>query len=198
MIEKGIATRHSADQHKEVEYNLDKSRIAVCKNTWKIHPNTVYWCNLSVAQSKGLQFYETRSNAIIYYNILPAMCIEKVVVVKSGEELYSKTYQSLTEPQRIVLKPNLHYGRQDITSSDARTSFDHSSKHKENCDGGTYKETCRGEIDFRIQGLLHWAVQEHYHIRKKAVQKLIHQFETNPNRETYIARSIRSASSRRK
>ena len=38
-------------------------------------------------------------------------------------------------------------------------------------------ETCRGERDFRIQGLPHSAVQEHDHIRKKAVQKLIHQFE---------------------
>ena len=64
--------------------------------------------------------------------------------------MYSKTYQSLTVPQRIVLKPNLRYEHQDTTSSDARTSFDHSSKHKEDCDGGTYNESCRGEIDFRI------------------------------------------------
>ena len=51
-------------------------------------------------------------------------------VQKSGEELHSKTYQSPTVPQGIVLKPNLHYGRQDTTSFDSRTSFDHSSKHK--------------------------------------------------------------------
>ena len=85
--------------------------------------------------------------------------------------MYSKTYQSPTVPQRIVLKPNLHYERQDTTSSDARKSFDHSDKH-----GG-------GEIDFRIQGLPHSAVQEHDHIRKQAVQKLIHQFENHPNKE---------------
>ena len=36
------------------------------------------------------------------------MCIEKVVVVKSGEELYSKTYQAPAAPQRVVLKPNLN------------------------------------------------------------------------------------------
>ena len=89
--------------------------------------------------------------------------------------------------RRIVLKPNLHYGRQDTTSFDARTYFDHSSKQKETCGGGTYRETCRGEIDFRIQGLLHSAVQEHDHIRKKAVQKMIHQFETHPNKEAVQA-----------
>ena len=88
-----------------------------------------------------MQFYQTRPNAIILHNTLPAMCIEKVVVRKSGEELYGKTYQSPIAPQRVVQKPNLNYERQDTTSSDARTSFDHSDKH-----GGTYRETCRGEI----------------------------------------------------
>ena len=101
------------------------------------------------------------------------------MIKKSGEELYSKTYQSPTVTQRSVRKPNLHYERQDTASSDARTPVDHSSKHKD-CDGGTSNESCGGEMDFRIQGLLHSAVQEHDHIRKKAVQKLTHQFETHP------------------
>ena len=39
--------------------------------------NTVYWCNLKLAQKKGLQFYQTRSHAIVLYNTLPAICIEK-------------------------------------------------------------------------------------------------------------------------
>ena len=49
-----------------------------------------YWCNTKVAQKKGLQFYQTRSNAVVLYNTLHAMCIEKVVYMKSGEELYNK------------------------------------------------------------------------------------------------------------
>ena len=60
-------------------------------------------------------------------------------------------------------------------------------KHKENCGGGTYNESCRGEKDFRIQGLPHSTVQEQDHIRKEAVQKLIHQFETHPNKEALQA-----------
>ena len=153
------------------------------QHNWKIHQNTVFWCNLRAAQSKGLQFYQTRSNAIILCNTLPPVCIEKVVIRKSGEELKSKTYQSPTVHRRIVLKPNLHYGRQDTTSFDVRTSFDHSSKHRETCSGGMYNESCRGDIDFRIQGFVHSTVQEQDHTRKEAVQKLIHQFETHPNRE---------------
>ena len=95
--------------------------------------------------------------------------------------------QSPVAPHRIELKPNLHYGRQDTASSDVRTSFDHSGKHKENCDGGTYEETCRCEMDCRIQGLLHLAVREYDHIRKEAVQKWIHRFETHPNKEALKA-----------
>ena len=105
----------------------------------------------------------------------------------SREDLYSKTYQSPAVPQRIVLKPNLHYERQDTTSSDAGTFFDHSSKHNKDCDGGTYNESCRGEIDYRIQGLLHSTVQQEDNTRKEAVKQLVHQFETHPNREALKA-----------
>ena len=173
------------EHYREKDYDVTKPRIAVYTNTIGKYTKTqcigVIWGLLR----EGLQFYQTWSNAFILYNTLPAMCIEKMVIRKSGEDLYSKTYQSRTAPQRIVLKPNLHYGRQDTTSSDARTSSDRSDKQKENCDGGTYKETCRGEIDFRIQGLPHSAVQEHDDIRKKAVQKLIHQFGNHPNQEAF-------------
>ena len=104
------------------------------------------------------------------------------MIRKSGKELCRKTCQSPTVPQRIVLKPNLHYERQDTTSSDARTCFDHSSKDNKDCDGGTYNESCRGEIDFMIQGLFHSAVQEHDHIRKEAVQKLMLKADLEQNR----------------
>ena len=77
-----------------------------------------------VAQSKELQFYQTRFTAIILYNTIPALCIEKRKNMKSGEELYSKMHQSPDWSRRIVLKPNLHYGRQDITNFEARASVD--------------------------------------------------------------------------
>ena len=83
--------------------------------------------------------------------------------------MHNKTFQSLTAPQRIVVKPNLNHERQDTTSSDARTSFDHSDKH-----GGTYRETCRGEMDFKIRQLSKNTITS---AKKKTVQKLIHQFE---------------------
>ena len=93
----------------------DEAQICSVQNNWKLHQHTVYWCHLMAAQSEGLQFYQTRSNAIILYNTLPAVCIERVVNIKSGEELYSKLYQPPELSQRIAFKPNLLYGRQDTT-----------------------------------------------------------------------------------
>ena len=46
---------------------------------WKKHQNTVYWVDIKLAQKKGLKFYQTRSNAIILHETLPAYCIPKVV-----------------------------------------------------------------------------------------------------------------------
>ena len=49
--------------YREQDYDMTKSRIAVHKHDWKVHQNTMYWCNLRVAQSKGLHFSQTRSTA---------------------------------------------------------------------------------------------------------------------------------------
>ena len=62
---------------KDVEYDLDKRRIAPYKHTWRAHHNTVCWCNLNLAQRKRLRFCETRSHAITLSDTLPAICIDK-------------------------------------------------------------------------------------------------------------------------
>ena len=111
----------------EVQYDLDKPSIAVHKNVWRIPQNTVFWCTVKLAQRIGLQFYQTRSNAVAMFNSLPAICFEMVVFMKTGEDLYCKAYQSPRSP-RVVLTPNLHHGRQDPSNPEARTSTDHQSE----------------------------------------------------------------------
>ena len=178
------------DQHKEVEYDLTTPRIAVYNKHWKIHQSTMYWCNLTVPQKNRLQFYQTRSNAIVFHNTLPAICIEKVVNMKSGEELYNKVYQSPRLQRKAVLKPNLHHGRQDLPNLEGRTSVDHQSKVSEEY-GETRSEefgdTRCGNIDFRIQGPPHSTFQKQDDSRRETVKKMIHQFETHPNRESVMA-----------
>ena len=72
---------------------------------WKKHQkNTVCWVDIKLAQKKGFKFYQTRSNAIILYDTLPAYCISKAIVMKSEEIIYQKVYVSPRPPPKISLK----------------------------------------------------------------------------------------------
>ena len=64
-------------EHKDPDViNLDAPRLAWYKQkVWKKHQNTVYGVDIKLAQKKGFKFYQTRSNAIILYDTLPAHCI---------------------------------------------------------------------------------------------------------------------------
>ena len=59
-------------------------------NAWKRHQDAVYWVDINLAIEKGLTFYQTRSNAIILQETLPAYCIPKIVRMKTGEGFYDK------------------------------------------------------------------------------------------------------------
>ena len=71
---------------------------------WKRHQNTVYWVDNNLALRKGLKFFQTRSNAIILHETLPAYCIPKVVRMETGEVMYEKVYASPRPPPQISLK----------------------------------------------------------------------------------------------
>ena len=71
---------------------------------WKRHQDAVYWVDINLAIRKGLRFYQTRSNAIILHETLPAYCIPKVVRMETGEVIYEKVYKSPRPPPKISLK----------------------------------------------------------------------------------------------
>ena len=50
-----------------------------------MHQDTVYWVDIQLVQRTGLKFYQTRSNAIILNDTLPAHCISKAILMKSEE-----------------------------------------------------------------------------------------------------------------
>ena len=80
--------------HKD-PYKLDltQPRLGWYKQkTWKRQQDKVYWVDPQLAQRKGLKFFQTRSNAIILYDTLPAYCIAKVVVMESGDFLRESIY----------------------------------------------------------------------------------------------------------
>ena len=85
--------------------DLDAPRLAWFKQKkWKKHQNTVYWVDIKLAQKKGNKFYQTRSNAIILYNTLPAYCIPKAIKMETGEIIYEKVYASPRLPPKISFK----------------------------------------------------------------------------------------------
>ena len=71
---------------------------------WKRHQDAVCWVHINLAIEKGLKFYQTRSNAIILHETLPAYCIPKVVRMETGEVIYEKVYASPRPPPKISLK----------------------------------------------------------------------------------------------
>ena len=71
---------------------------------WKKHQNTENWVDINLALKKGLKFYQTRSNAIILHETLPAYCIPKVVRMETGEIIHEKVYASPRPPPMISMK----------------------------------------------------------------------------------------------
>ena len=70
---------------RETFCDLSKARIAPNKNTWKPLQDTVYWCNLFLAQERGLVTHQTRSNAVVLYDTLPAEFIETAICMETKE-----------------------------------------------------------------------------------------------------------------
>ena len=67
---------------------------------WKSHQDAVYWVDINLAMRKGLKFYQTRSNAIILHETLPAYCIPKVARMETGDVKYEKVYMS---PRPVIV-----------------------------------------------------------------------------------------------
>ena len=92
--------------HKDPE-RIDLSvprRAQYLHNAWKKHQDVVFWVDIDLAIRKGLTFYQTRSNAIILQETLPAYCFPKVVRLKTGEVLYEKVCMSPRPPPKISLR----------------------------------------------------------------------------------------------
>ena len=71
-----------------------------------INQDVVYWVDINLTIEKRLELCQTRSNAIILHETLPAYCMSNIVIVKKKtEELsYEKVYMSPRPPSKISLK----------------------------------------------------------------------------------------------
>ena len=88
------------------ELDLTKPRLASYEKKWIRHQDTVYWVDIHLTRRKGLMFYQTRSNAIILCDTLPAYCISKAIVMKFEEITFQKVYVSPRPSPKISYKDN--------------------------------------------------------------------------------------------
>ena len=171
----------------ETPCDLTKPRIKPYKNTWKRFQNTVCWSNLELAQEGCLQFYQTRSHAVVLYNTLLAACIEKAACVKTTDELYQKVRLTPRVP-RVVFKSISQYGLQDPQNQDARSSWEPSS------DSNSCGEICNRTVDHRTAGVRLSAVEPQNTIRENKVKKVNQQVREPRDRRR---RSTSSAKNRK-
>ena len=119
-----------------------------------------------------VQFYQTRSHAIVLYDTLPAVCIENVVCMKTKDELFQKVRLTPRLP-RVILRSNSQIGLQDQQEQDARTSYDQPSGSKS------------FTVDYRILGRPFCSRTARYKSQRQG-QRLIETFQKHPNKESFL------------
>ena len=97
---------------------------------------------MKLAQQRGLQLYQTRSNAVILYDTLHAEFIEKATCKKTKDQLYQR--QSVILKPRVVLKANPQWGSQDLPMPEARSSWESQQ------DVVSYGENRSNTADYKI------------------------------------------------
>ena len=107
--------------HKDLDViDLSEPRHAqYLHKAWKRHQNAVHWVDVNLPTKKGLTFYQTRSNAIILQETLPAYCISKVARMESGEVQDEKVNMSPRSPPNISLT---HERKRELGSEHAQRS----------------------------------------------------------------------------
>ena len=82
-----------SDAHEEEEESSEdcsKPRKVHHQSRWRREQNAENWVRLSRAQDHGLQFWQTKSNAIIVSQSAPNHCIERVVSDNGGRILFQR------------------------------------------------------------------------------------------------------------
>ena len=97
---------------------------------WKNRQNTVYWVDINLALKKGFKFYQTRSNAIILYDTLPAYCVPKAIMMGTGEIICEKVNASPRLPPKISYTDNWTKELGSEVAGDGKDSQQTQSKTK--------------------------------------------------------------------
>ena len=172
------------------EIDLKAPRLAWYKQR-KRHQDTAHRADTQPAQEKGPKPHQTRSNAIILYDTLPAYCIPKVIMMESGEIIYEKVYVSPRPPPTISFRDNWMKeldseaaGRSKDTQRIQQKPKTQLSRTVRPVGGQQSTQLEEIDIDFRVPGSSHAVVKEAENFR---VQELVKKIESHPHREALQA-----------
>ena len=90
-------------------------RMLQYKLKWRAAYDTVYWFDLTSTQDKGLEFWQTKSNAIVLQDPMPSECLVTALNWVNGcEELDVLHRKIVLHPQlapRVMFESNQHQER---------------------------------------------------------------------------------------
>ena len=138
-------------EHKDPDtVDLKAPRLArYLQTAWKKHQNTVYWVDIRLAQKKGFKFYQTRSNAIILYDTLPACCTPNAVMMGTGEIIYETVYASPRPPPKISFEDNwMKELGSEVAGGGKDSQQTQPTTKTSNCEN---RETCFGRATIRFK-----------------------------------------------
>ena len=138
----------------------------------------VFWCNLKLAQQRGLQFHQTRSNEVLLHDALLAEFIGKAICMKTKDQLCKR--ESVVLRPRVVLKANSQSGSQDPPAQEARSSWEAQQ------DAESYGETRSNTADCRKPGISISTVKLQDARRQNNVTTLIEMFEKHQHRKPFL------------
>ena len=123
---------------------LVTSKNRVIQNTWKTLSEYGILVHCEAYSTKRTAIFQTRSNAVILYDTLPTEFIEKVICLKTKDQLYER--ESVILRPRVLLKASSQSGSQDIFVQETGSSRE-SQQDKE-----SYGEDRSNTADCRIPG----------------------------------------------
>ena len=160
--------RHFAICHKQ-----ESRLIKILGNIFNIQYIGANYCPL---KKEDCNFHQTRSNAVVLYDTLPAEFIEEAVCMKTGEQIYQRG----SERPRVALKANSQCESQDLLCQEARSSWETQSEVR------SFQETGCNIVDNRIPGISLSTVQEQAERKRQTVAKLIEKFESHKYKEQFL------------
>ena len=189
MPQKGqtVSVLHSVNpmdtqqDRREVEYNLDKPRIAPYKHHLEISSQYSILVQFKACSEKGISVL---SNSIArnrsFQTHYQRFVSRSSFAWKTCQELFCKIDQSPGLP-RVTLAQNSQHVQKDVLVSESRKSDDRENEvHK-------HRQTCGSHcVEFRIPGIPHSAVEQVETNRKEKVRRFIEQFENHPNRNMLL------------